>query len=725
MKRTLASLTTLLSLLTPLAAQQLPWQSLYGPPEPTIRAMGAGPDGTVYCGTEYGSMFRRSAGADRWERIDSTIVGHTINGIVIDAAHNRVYITSDHPPVAQLATYVTTDDGTTWSRVEDSTLMKIAAITQNDRTGSEYLLTSDRRLYRSTDDGGTWDSVTVEFDSTPLTIGFIGLVYDRMHQALLTATPAAVYRSTDDGVTWDTVTSDPTNSIRQLFCSSDGVLYRAHSLSTTFRSGDAGTTWTEIGNTLPTGFASIVAVDSASRAIEFDFRWFALYAYDSTTGDWIKLPFEPEAVGLVEVAADGAIAVKTASRVVRIDPDDSTVAPFDQGLRSNRVTKLTMGPGRSAATIDANGTAMRIPNADTVAPVWNSLGGQPLTAVLLASDSSIWVGRSTGGGLFSSTDGGVTWVPRGDSLSNQTIYSIVEVGDGRVIVVNFDGVYRSSTPVIGSRDTEAISWRRVDATAGTRFIRRASDGSLLGALADGASTNSPWRMFNSTDGGVGWRPVGSGEFTATINDADVTATGDVVAATSDGIVYWRRTTPFTWEQVQVAAPDTVAASVDALSDSTILVATSRGVVRSTDAGATWQTANDGLNLDRAAGILSIRHNRYGDVLVATTADGVFRAAGPVNRVNTIANTRSALEVEVEPNPSSDHTVVRLTNSRPIEATIVIRDLLGRLRATAFVGSIAAGTHQLPIDVGALPSGNYLVSILTAEGTASRVMRIVR
>jgi len=242
---------------------------------------------------------------------------------------------------------------------------------------------------------------------------------------------------------------------------------------------------------------------------------------------------------------------------------------------------------------------------------------------------------TTGGGVFKTTDGGITWAPVTDKYFGGTIGAIgisesnpdiVYVGAGeypiRGNVSHGDGVWRTSDAgktwtSIGLADTRQISRVRVNPTN--------PDIVYVGAQGHVFGPNAERGVYKTTDGGKTWRKI--------LYRNDSTGVTDLVLdPTNPEIIYaafwqaWR--TP--WQLISGGAGSGIFKSTDggehwteltrnpglpqgvigniglAVSPSSsnkvwaIVEADSGGVFRSTDGGATWARTNSDRRLRQRA-----------------------------------------------------------------------------------------------------------------------------
>jgi photosystem II stability/assembly factor-like uncharacterized protein len=262
-------------------------------------------------------------------------------------------------------------------------------------------------------------------------------------------------------------------------------------------------------------------------------------------------------------------------------------------------------------------------------------GGRSVAVAGSAKRPNEYYFGTTGGGVFKTTDGGITWAPVTDKYFGGTIGAIgvsesnpdiVYVGAGeypiRGNVSHGDGVWRTSDggktwTSLGLVETRQISRVRVNPTN--------PDIVYVGAQGHVFGPNSERGVFKTTDGGKNWRKI--------LFRNDSTGVTDLVMDPNNPeIIYaafwqaWR--TP--WQLVSGGAGSGIFKSIDggehwtelthnpglplgvigniglAVSPSNsnkvwaIIEADSGGVFRSTDGGATWTRTNSDRRLRQRA-----------------------------------------------------------------------------------------------------------------------------
>jgi len=262
-------------------------------------------------------------------------------------------------------------------------------------------------------------------------------------------------------------------------------------------------------------------------------------------------------------------------------------------------------------------------------------GGRSVAVAGSSKRTNEYYFGTTGGGVFKTTDGGITWAPVTDKYFGGTIGAIgisesnpdiVYVGAGespiRGNVSHGDGVWRTSDggktwTSLGLTDTRQISRVRVHPTN--------PDIAYVGAQGHVFGPNSERGVFKTTDGGKNWRKIlyrnDSTGITDLILDPKNPETiyaafwqawrtpwqlvsggaGSGIFKSTDGGEHWTEITrnpglpQGVIGNIGVAVSPTNSNKVWA-----IVEADSGGVFRSTDGGATWTRTNSDRRLRQRA-----------------------------------------------------------------------------------------------------------------------------
>ncbi len=306
---------------------------------------------------------------------------------------------------------------------------------------------------------------------------------------------------------------------------------------------------------------------------------------------------------------------------------------------------------RALATIDSTrfaGTANGVYVSPNPGAPWHVAndginpppGYAPRVVSFHVSGQNIFAGTDYAGGVYLSTNGGVSWVQRSNGLPVNgvgfipPVRSLAELGGYLYASVQDAGIYRSSD--YGANWVLANSGLRTQGYAGQMLV---ANGRLLAATFDG--------LFQTTNNGVSWTPVFTRYPTfmnvraiaATDNQLFVSASCgrwacDTVAiyrTTNQGTSWFQANTPFQYAYNFVSRPGELYAC------------TGSGIYLSTDNGVSWLSRSNGLpnypvndvafhsaTLVAALGEYFAQGN-YGGVFTSTDGGISWSAAGLSNQ----------------------------------------------------------------------------------------------
>lgn len=243
-------------------------------------------ENTIYAGFSDGGIFKTTDGGITWNPIFDSQPFLSIGDIVIDPNDpNILYVGTGDPNISGTPSigdgiYRSEDGGASWTNIgleETRIISKIILDPTSSNNifaatmGLPFVRTNDRGLYRSSDNGITWEQILFVSDSTgivdmvmhpndPQTIYAVG--WDRIRnnsESLGVGIGAKVYKTTDGGNTWEILEGGLPNDEPHsrmgiaISPSNPDILYAEYvgkdfQLENIYRTNDAGMNW----DTIPT-----------------------------------------------------------------------------------------------------------------------------------------------------------------------------------------------------------------------------------------------------------------------------------------------------------------------------------------------------------------------------------------------------------------------------------------------------------------------------------------
>jgi photosystem II stability/assembly factor-like uncharacterized protein len=480
-----------------------------------------------------------------------------------------------------------TDGGQTFAAMNAGMSLFVRSIANDPGNSSTlYAGTLGGGIFRSTDAAGQWTNVG-------LTAGNVFRVRSPQAQRVVVGTSNGVAESRDGGTTWTelgqrvayvlSAVTDPADSRRAMIGGTGGEVRLSE---------PSGTRWTSVGGNLPRTNVLAMATcpdGTVLAAPEGQGVWRSSFAAPS---DWVN----PGNAGLGTVQVVG----------LACDP------------RSGFYYAATNGSGLWLSTNGGAGwTAINQGLVGTV------------TSAILPSPTETWRvwAAVLDGTVYRSNDAGLNWTAAGSGLPPGGVSKLAGGPDGALYAATPNGVYRRSetdsawTRASGGLPSGAISALWADAS---------QPGHVLAGIAGVG-------VFRSLDGGNSWTrsstDTASGDVLAIAGVGSLTpaeaasgALPRIYIGTAGTGVAWSHNAGASFGPVQppAAMPQVVLdIAFDAVDPAIIYAASGgQGMLLSTDSGAQWRLANNGLgSLELLC--IAAHPTRSGEVYVGTHA-GVFR-----------------------------------------------------------------------------------------------------
>ena len=273
---------------------------------------------------------------------------------------------------------------------------------------------------------------------------------------------------------------------------------------------------------------------------------------------------------------------------------------------------------------------------------WTQTSGPEggLASQLLTTPSSVLLALE-GGGIFRSTDHGMTWLPSGNGLSPLVTYfsGFALTGTTVFVATGSAGIYRSTN--------EGLSWTLASGglpTNGMYVTALVAKGDLLIATTYAG-------VFRSTNSGSLWTAANSGMPPDTafgalcVNGNGIFAGSDegagVFVSTDDGTLWTRSSTGLSGEGLRVTCFGASAG--------TVVAGTRQGAYWSSDNGAHWNLCSSGLtNMT-----VSALYASGGDFVGGTYGAGAYRSTNGGVNWSAISNGLGQLNVRAFTSVGSD------------------------------------------------------------------------
>ncbi|HMX29716.1 MAG TPA: hypothetical protein PKC13_29290, partial [Blastocatellia bacterium] len=536
----------------------------------------AGSGGGGFLGTTGGGVFISSDNGQTWRSTRGIRAGTVFD---LAAFNNVLYAGSSGG-----ALYFSTDGGDNWERP----LLGIAA---NAIVHDFYEFNG--RLYVATVGDGVWRLGDSPYKWEKL--GTTGLTNQNIWALagsggnFYAAGNGGVYLSTDGGATWTVRNNGMTYSVIQALIVDGGKMYAGTQQGTAAQNEvwvteDNGLNWKKLGN----GIAGDFPAGFVNRTFEFALLNGKLFA-SSTSGvivfdgtKWNTAFRGPNIVSFFSLAAGGntIFAGSWAHGIARSLDGGTTWEFLNNGLNSRQVGGVVRANGLLYA-----GTVYGVLISRDEGQTWTQTTA-PLSECysLVAYDGKIFGGFA--GGVAFTADQGQTWtvVPAGSGIGGGFVFRLLVIGNAL-----YAGIQNATTGGVFRTTDGGVTWTPLNNGLSSRvvFDLAATSNALF------ASTTNAG-VFRSTDNGQNWTQVNNGLPSLTV--VGLAAVKDSVIAAVIGNTLYRTTdNGQTWRQPEGGAlPTGNGWLVDAAGGNFYASNfTGSGTLRSTDEGRTWQYVNAG------------------------------------------------------------------------------------------------------------------------------------
>ncbi|MCB9180779.1 MAG: hypothetical protein H6593_04915 [Flavobacteriales bacterium] len=409
--------------------------------------------------------------------------------------------------------------------------------------------------------------------------GRVACLHEATDGALLCGTLKGLYRSTDDGQSWQNISGTYANwSFASATSTPSGTYLVQKSAFETLRSTDAGQSWTPLVTPNWTSASELLTNSNGQVFISTNTN---AWRSDDEGDTWsaIPTPAPQHTLRSLQLSPDEELfAGTTNKRILRSDDNGDTWIELFTAANDIQVFAF-VGNDVVYALTSFSGLYKSTDNGDTwtLLPALPGTNGGYTMATNAAGD--VFVG-SYDDLVFRSTDGGNTWTDVSYDLPNAATI---------VLMVNSNDELMAGTEAAGVQVLNGTSWdARNQGITGVLFDRMRSFDGVLYACTD-------YGVFSSTDQGVTWQQSVMGMVDTEVLAITKAANGDLYAGSEqlyrsqDGITWTDISSAFPGGEVFVT--DLLAEPGGRL-----VVATDEYGIRYTDdQGQSWTYANTNLD----------------------------------------------------------------------------------------------------------------------------------
>lgn len=667
-------LLTIVAFLAPVKIGNAQWIQTNGPGGGTPTAFVL-LDTMIYAGTENGQVFRSTNNGLSWSMENPNISSLGIRALTSSA-------TQLFAGTGGIGVYSSVDNGVSWIPFNGGlTDMTVNALASSG--GVLFAGTRTAGVFRSSV-SGNW-SLAFPAPNVRALVAIGSNVY--------AGTGNGVFRSSDNGTSW--VATGFTSSSVYAIAVDDSVILVA-AFGGVFRSTNLGASWTSTN--LAGTIQALVFAGSSALAGSYGGE---VYRSTDRGATWAQVTaFRSGPVNAFIISATGIIAGTTNSGIFRSTNNGISWSQANTGFANTSVTVAAVGGSTIVAASFEQGAFRSTDAGENWVESNTGLTATSVTSLAVSAEN-IFAGTyaGAGGGVFRSTDEGLTWT--------LVLYGNVWAlgGGGSNLFAGTVGI-KGDYYVYRSTD-HGNTWTY------TRLYARAF-ASIDSILFAG--------NYRSTDNGVSWMAMSFPVSPAIVRSYAVL--GASLFAGTDGNGVFRSTdNGSTWVSANLSGTSIPGFVVIG---SNLIAITTYSVFLSTNNGAAWTPVNPGLTNIGIGAITASSSNLF----VGTGSTGVWRR--PISEIIVGVEEESEREPpeaysldQNYPNPFNPSTKIRFAVPRSGFASLKVYDLLGREVARLVNEELKPGRYEVTLDASHLASGVYFYRVRAGEFVETKKLILLR
>jgi photosystem II stability/assembly factor-like uncharacterized protein len=567
---------------------------LAGPFGGSARAIAIDPQGgrTLVVGSRDSLLFRSDDAGASWRLLPfPRVTSGVFNSVLIDPQESPHYYAGlDAGDSQDSGVYETKDGGETWQALAGLRGSRIQSLALSPINPGILAAGTSKGVFVSDDRGATWRRISAENDVEMQDI--TALAFDPGDTNVLYAgTPHLPWKTTDGGATWHSISSgliDDSDIFSIRVDPNHPQLVFASACSGIYRSDSGGEAWHKIQG-IPGTHRRTHIISEDPRNSDTIFAGTTLGLFKSPDGGktWRHLSSEQVNWMVFDPAEPRTLYLATEfAGILKSTDSGETFRPMNEGFANHRLSEITSDGKRLYASSTYEGLFGGVFVSSDGGLQWSlraneeALHGRNLHSLTASPTSPDVVFAASEDAILKSADGGMTWV---------------SVPEPHVIA-----------PRIAAARPRPAS--ELTHTAGRVHIHalRAVP-SDKGKLVLFAGTDAG--LFRSSNSGTTWEQVQAAGLTGVAVlaiYAPANAAARLAARTNSGL-FVSEDSGGTWQAALVPNGYYIydVALPAAEHDISILAATSRGILQSTDEGAHWKLVTQGVP---ATTVDSVRFN---------------------------------------------------------------------------------------------------------------------
>jgi photosystem II stability/assembly factor-like uncharacterized protein len=507
-----------------------------------------------------------------------------------------------------------------WQKLNGPYGGTVVSLYINRTNGNIFAGTEGNELYRSTDDGNTWDMINSggPFMQHPNDYAL------NSSGKMFVACDNGVFVTADNGNSFTKITGDATNQfVTGIVVNSHDKIICCKDPTGIFISTDNGNTWTESNTGLDEKRVSSLIITPNQSVFAGTSK--GIYRSDDNGATWTSKNngLSTQDVGCLAFNLDGVIFAGTSNGFFKSIDNGETWTLAIQGMTSASICSISVSPSQNLYACDANeyiyysnnngDSWARIDKRDTP-PLYLYFSYIYCSAVI--ADNQLLVGRGYLG-IQKTTDNGANWSWSTTGINGASVNDFTVNKNGYIFAsIKYQGIFLSTnggnTWNISENGYSSIK----PAFKVFKTIIHSSNG-VLYAGSDGMG------IYVSENNGASWTERNNGLTNLYIRGLAIHPNGNLFAATASGGIFVSTDNGYTWTYSYASSLEQRMRTIFIKPDGTIFASTygtGPSLYRSTDCGITWtQSGTEG----KPSSPFSLAANSSGHIFAGAPYGGMY------------------------------------------------------------------------------------------------------
>jgi photosystem II stability/assembly factor-like uncharacterized protein len=666
-----------------------------------------------------GGLFKSTDEGLTWKQINRKPINyaywHPGGGL-----HNSSFYVSDSIMMLPclVGPLISTDNGDNW-KVMNNGIINNSQCLVSSGIGNYLLIGGNQVMYRSSNFGGNWDSVSNGLPSVYDVRSFYKYgnnLYAGVNT--LTELPNGIYRTTNYGVNWLYIgpSNEPTGFYDNVYADS---IFIYTGVGSFYRTSNIGLNWIVLSNGL--NGETIQSVHKFGSYLFCGNRYIndSGGTYRSTNNgiNWIRkingfYPYNKNCNSFGNTNNKLFASITTAfpspysqkSNIFSSSNYGDSWKITDSLIQHINITSFASNVDSIFVSTLGFGVYGKQFGVDVIFAPINRDNINSNSRTLLTNGNILYAGCDSGK-IFKTTNKGDNWSSVNNGMPNKNVWALIKNSSYYFAGTDGGGIYRTS---------DFSNWNTVNSGLTRLNIRSlfATDNYLFAGTDSG--------LFISSNNGSSWTTSNSGLSNLYINSINLFGT-TLLAGTRNGL-FKSTNLGSNWEQFTNGVPNIVVNAIGVSGQLVVIGTDSNGVYYS-DNGLNFFTRSGNLGTIKAIGFTS-------SYIFAGGINSMIYlcSKNSINNIKKIDNQgipSSILLYQNYPNPFNPRTTVKFSIVKNELVTLKIYDILGKEVNTLVNSKLNAGYYSVDWDGSEYSSGIYFYTIKVGDFTQVKRMVLIK